>query len=165
MSIYDEADGRRREKERERDGEPTEGGGLTGVLIGAMDAVGERMGGDKPAPAPADGGGAQDDGGGYAPAETGATYTGDIAMMTAEADHTEQTVLAHYELLISQAEKAGNGPQTLQALRAGLEAARTAAGSARDAITAVQGTNEGVQTAYDATAGEAAKDKSYFHGD
>jgi len=101
---------------------------------------------------------------GYAAAEGEATYTGDIAMMRAEADHTEQTVLAHYELLIAQAEQVGNGPQTVQALRAGLEAARAAAGSTRDAIAAVQGANEAVQTAYDATAGEAATDKAYFHG-
>lgn len=121
-------------------------------------------GGADPEPAgEADG----DDDGGYAPSSggEGGSYAQDVAMMRAEIDHIDSTVLPHYELLISQAEKAGNGPATVQALRAGLESARTARGEAASALEAVQATSEPVQQAYDDAGGEAATDKSYYEGD
>src|SRR5699024_592528 len=67
--------------------------------------------------------------------------------------------------LIAQATTAGNGPKTLQSLRAGLEAARAALGAAQEAISTVQATSEPVQAAYDDAGGEAARDKAYFHCD
>lgn len=113
------------------------------------------------APEPA----AQDEG--YAPSSGGETgsYAQDVAMMRAEIDHIDTTVLPHYELLIAQATKAGNGTATVQALNAGLEATRTARGSAAAALSAVQATSEPVQQAYDNSGGEAATDKDYFAGD
>lgn len=103
-------------------------------------------------------------GGGYTPSSD-ASYAADIAMMRAEVDYTTNTVVPHYELLIAQATTAGNGPKTLQSLRAGLEAARAALGAAQEAISTVQATSEPVQAAYDDAGGEAARDKAYFHGD
>lgn len=103
-------------------------------------------------------------GGGYTPSSA-ASYAADIAMMRAEVDYTTNTVVPHYELLIAQATTAGNGPKTLQSLRAGLEAARAALGAAQEAISTVQATSEPVQAAYDDAGGEAARDKAYFHGD
>ena len=102
--------------------------------------------------------------GGYTPSSD-ASYAADIAMMRAEVDYTTNTVVPHYELLIAQATTAGNGPKTLQSLRAGLEAARAALGAAQEAISTVQATSEPVQAAYDDAGGEAARDKAYFHGD
>lgn len=107
----------------------------------------------------------EDESGEYAPSSGGASYASDIAMMRAEADYTSTTVIPHYELLISQARLAGNGPKTIQALQAGLEAARTSLGALQDAIAQVQATSEPVQNAYDDAGGEAAKSKTYFHGD
>lgn len=106
-----------------------------------------------------------DESGEYAPSSGGASYASDIAMLRAEADYTSTTVMPHYELLISQARLAGNGPKTIQALQAGLEAARTSLGALQDAIAQVQATSEPVQNAYDDAGGEAAKSKTYFHGD
>ncbi|MFE9247045.1 hypothetical protein [Nocardiopsis sp. NPDC006938] len=107
----------------------------------------------------------EDTGGGYASTAGDATYATDIAMMRSEADYTRGTVIPHVELLISQAELAGNGPKTMTALRAALEAARTALGASEDAIAQVSGTNEPVQAAYDDAAQEAATDPAYFNGD
>ncbi|MFJ9558356.1 hypothetical protein ACIRPH_31500 [Nocardiopsis sp. NPDC101807] len=109
--------------------------------------------------------GSDDSGGGYVGSSDGGSYASDIAMMRQEAEYTETQVIPHLELLISQAERVGNGPATIQAVRAGLDAARQALGSARDAIAQVQATSEPVQAAYDNTGGEAAKSKEYFHGD
>lgn len=103
--------------------------------------------------------------GGYTASSGDASYAGDIAMMRAEADYTSTTVIPHFEMLIAQATTAGNGPKTIQALNAGLEAARSALGAAQDAIRQVQATSEPVQAAYDNSGGEAAKAKTYFHGD
>ncbi|PWV44562.1 hypothetical protein [Nocardiopsis sp. L17-MgMaSL7] len=115
--------------------------------------------------APASGGSTSDEGGGYVSSAGDASYGSDIAMMSEEVEYTENTVIPHYELLISQAEKAGNGPKTMQALRAGLEAARTAVGASREAIAKVSTTNEPVRQAQDESAGEAALDPDYFRGD
>lgn len=113
----------------------------------------------------AGGGDAGDAEGGYAPSSGGASYAGDIAMMRAEVDYTSKTVIPHFEMLIAQATTVGNGPKTLQSLQAGLEGARAALGAAQDAISKVQATSEPVQAAYDDSGGEAAKSKTYFHGD
>jgi hypothetical protein len=110
-------------------------------------------------------GGPEEQPAGYAGSSGGASYASDIAMMRAESDYTETTIMPHYELLISQAQSAGNGPKTVQALQAGLEAARASLGALQDAIRDVQSTSEPVQAAYDDAGGEAAKSKAYFHGD
>lgn len=116
-------------------------------------------------PAPKDKGGDDDTGGGYVASSGGASYASDVAMMRAEVSYTDSTVIPHLELLVSQAETAGNGPKTIQAVRAALDAARTALGTSQDAIRDVQATSEPVQNAYDDAGGEAAKSKAYFHGD
>lgn len=160
-----EWNGARREPDTGGGAEEPNSPGADGDGKSADAGPGEGEGAEKSEGGEADGGEAGDAGGGYTPSSGGASYAGDIAMMRAEVDYTSKTVIPHFEMLIAQATNVGNGPKTLQALNAGLEGARSALGAAQDAISKVQATSEPVQAAYDDSGGEAAKSKTYFHGD
>jgi len=89
-------------------------------------------------------------------------YEADVQMMRLEVDHAKSTVMPHFETLIAQARKVGNGAATITALESAMEAAGNAVGLSDAAIIAVVTANDRTAKAYADSAGEAATDAEYF---